>query len=79
MRILFTLTEIYALTAYCPKRIDENDQKNFDRIMKLHPHFPDLILAFKEDPDAYENFVAMVSFQNLRLHMCVYALIFVYL
>lgn len=48
-----------------PYRIDENDQKNFDRIMKLHPHFPELILAFKEHPDAYNNFVAMVSFQNL--------------
>lgn len=60
--ISFTITEIYALTPY---RIDENDQKNFDRIMKLHPRFPELILAFKEDPDAYENFISMVSFQNL--------------
>ena len=30
--------------------------------MKLHPRFPELIMAFKEDPDAYDNFVAMVSF-----------------
>ena len=30
--------------------------------MKLNPRFPELILAFKEDPDTYDNFVAMVSF-----------------
>ena len=26
--------------------------------MKLHPQFPELIMAFKEDPDAYDNFAA---------------------
>jgi len=49
---------------YHPNRIDENDKKNYDRIMKLHPRFPESILAFKEDPDAYDNFVAMVSFSH---------------
>lgn len=50
------------ICAYKLNRIDENDKKNFDRIMKLDPRFPKLILAFKEDPDAYDNFVVMVSF-----------------
>jgi hypothetical protein len=63
------------ICTYHPDRIDENDKKNFDRIMKLHPRFPELILAFKEDPDAYDNFVAMVSF---CFDGCIYALIFGY-
>jgi hypothetical protein len=52
-------------SAYHPNRIDENDKKNFERIMKLHPRFPEVILAFKEEPDAYDNFIAMVSFFEL--------------
>jgi len=52
----------HEIWTYHPDRIDENDKRNFDRIMKLHPRFPELILAFKEDPDAYDNFIAMVSF-----------------
>ena len=51
------------ICTYYTNRIDENDKKNFDRILKLHPHFPALILAFNEDPDAYDNFVTMVSFR----------------
>lgn len=57
----FLLQEL-SICAYKLTRVDENDKKNFDRIMKLHPRFPELIMAFKEDPDAYDNFVAMVSF-----------------
>ena len=38
--------------------------------MKLHPRFPELILAFKQDPDAYDNFVVMVSFFSEWLHIC---------
>ena len=30
--------------------------------MKFHPRFPEVIMGFKEDPDAYDNFVAMVCF-----------------
>jgi hypothetical protein len=52
------------ICTYHPNRIDENDKKNFDRIMELHPRFPELIMAFKEEPDAYDNFVAMVSFSH---------------
>ena len=52
------------ICAYKLNRIDENDKKNFDQIIKLNPQFPELILAFKEDPDAYDNFVAMVSFSH---------------
>lgn len=29
--------------------------------MKMHPHLPELIAAFKEEPDAYENFVTIVG------------------
>jgi hypothetical protein len=34
----------------------------FNRIMKMHAKFPDLISAFKEEPDAYDSFVAIVRF-----------------
>jgi len=33
--------------------------------MKFHPRFPEVILGFKEDPDAYDNFLAMVHFFKL--------------
>jgi len=33
--------------------------------MKFHPRFPELILGFKDDPDAYDNFVVMVRFFEL--------------
>jgi len=42
-------------------RIDEMDLENFNRILKMHPHFPELILAFKQEPDAYDSFVAIVG------------------
>jgi len=32
--------------------------------MKFHPRFPEVILGFK-DPDAYDNFLAMVRFFKL--------------
>ena len=28
----------------------------------MHPHFPELIAAFKDEPEAYDNFIAIVSF-----------------
>jgi hypothetical protein len=34
--------------------------------MKLHPRFPEVIMGFKEDPDAYDNFVSMVRFFELN-------------
>lgn len=34
--------------------------------MKFHPRFPEVIRGFKEDPDAYDNFVAMVCFFELN-------------
>lgn len=30
--------------------------------MKFHPCFPEVIMGFKEDPDAYDNFIVMVHF-----------------
>ena len=43
-------------------RVDEIDIENFNRILKMHPHFPELIAAFKEEPDAYDTFIAVVRF-----------------
>ena len=34
--------------------------------MQLHPCFQEVILGFKEDPDAYDNFVVMVCFFELN-------------
>ena len=28
----------------------------------MHPHFPELIAAFKDEPEAYDNFIAIVCF-----------------
>ena len=28
----------------------------------MHPHFPELIGAFKEEPEAYINFIAIVCY-----------------
>ena len=41
-------------------RIDKIDAENFDRITKMCPHFPELIVSFKEEPDADDSFIAMV-------------------
>ena len=43
-------------------RVDEIDAENFNCIMKMHPHFPELIAAFKEEPDAYDSFIATIQF-----------------
>ena len=42
--------------------------------MKFHPRFPEVILGFKEDPDAYDNFVIIVCFFEW-IDWCIYALI----
>ena len=50
-------------------RVDEIDAENFNRIMKMHPHFPELIAAFKEEPDAYDSFIATIrSFLLFNIH-----------
>jgi len=41
-------------------RIDKIDAENFDHITKMHPHFPKLIVSFKEEPDDNDSFIAMV-------------------
>ena len=41
-------------------RVEDIDVENFDRIQQMHPHFPELIAAFKEEPEAYNNFIAIV-------------------
>lgn len=48
-------------------RIYKIDVDNFTRIMEMHPHLPDLIRAFKEEPDAYENFVAIVRLRFILI------------
>ena len=40
-------------------RVDEVDVKHFNCILKMHPHFPELISAFKEE-DAYDSFISIV-------------------
>ena len=42
------------------------DVENFDRIQKMHPHFPELIAAFKDEPEAYDSFITIVSFFLLK-------------
>jgi len=41
----------------------------------MHPHFPELIAAFKEEPDAYDSFIAIVRsvfFMQYSLIICAY-------
>jgi hypothetical protein len=34
----------------------------FDRLLALHPKFPELISAFKNELEAFDNFVVTVLF-----------------
>jgi hypothetical protein len=52
-------------------RIDEIDIENFNRIMKMHANFQELISAFKQEPDAYDSFVAIVDFFSSSI-FCTY-------
>ena len=40
----------------------------------MHPHFPELIAAFKDEPEAYDNFIAIVCcfFSELFNYMRIY-------
>ena len=51
----------YTPDKFC-SRVEEMDVENFDRIQKMHPHFPELIAAFKDEPEAYDSFITIVSF-----------------
>jgi hypothetical protein len=51
---------IYVSSDRIGSRVDEIDAKKFNRIMKMHPHFPELITVFKEEPDAHDSFIAII-------------------
>ena len=58
---------IYISSDKIGSRADKFDVEYFTGscIMKMHPNFREFIAAFKEEPDAYDNFIGMVrSFLN---------------
>ena len=47
----------------------------------MHPYFPELIAAFKDEPEAYDNFIAIVCFffsMILQLYAHILILIFLH-
>jgi hypothetical protein len=52
--------------------VSAEDEAAFDKLMTLHPKFSELISAFKNEPDAFDSFVVMVS--NLKHFHLIYAL-----
>ena len=60
---------IYASSDKIGSRVDEIGAKNFNCIMEMHPHFREPFAAFKEEPDAYDSFLAiMQSFFLFSIH-----------
>ena len=53
-------------------RVSDKDQATFDKLLALHSKFPELISPFKDELDAFDNFVVTVS--KLHHFHCIYAL-----
>jgi hypothetical protein len=51
----------------------EIDIKNFERVMKVHPYFPEFISALKEEDslEVFEEFVSKVG-HSFLMHICTY-------
>ena len=51
---------IYVSSDRIGSKGDEIDAEKFNRIMKMHPHFPELFTVFKEEPDAHDSFISII-------------------
>lgn len=46
--------------------VSAEDEAAFDKLMTLHPKLFELVSAFKDEPDAFDRFVVMVSDPKLK-------------